>query len=103
MTALNTVAIVLATLGLGGVLGYSCAHAIKTVGKMMAILLGVVFILLQVAAFYGLAQVHWDKVAQHYPSGTAIKHGASVMWKIMTYNLPFAGGFGTGFFLGMKR
>ncbi len=100
---MNTVAIVIATLGLGGVLGWSSAHAIKTVGKMLAILLGVIFILLQVAAFYGLAQVHWDKVAQHYPSGTAIKHGASAMWKIMTYNLPFAGGFGAGFLLGLKR
>ena len=100
---MGSFAVVIATLGLGGVLGWSSAHALKTVGKMLGCLLGVVFILAQVAAFYGIAQIHWDKVAQHYPSAAAMKHGAGVMWKILTYNLPFAGGFGTGFWLGMKK
>lgn len=100
---MDKVAVVLATLGIGGVLGWSSAHAVKTVGKMLAILLGVVFIMLQVLAYYGLADIHWHKMAEHYPSAVALKHGASVMWKILTYNLPFTGGFGGGFWLGIKK
>ncbi len=94
---------VLGTLGIGGLLGWGAAHALRTVGRMLGCLLGVVFILAQVLAYYGIAEIHWDKVAQAAPSTDVASHGFRALWKIMTYNLPFTGGFGAGFWLGMKR
>lgn len=91
------------TLGLGGVLGWSAAHALKTVGKMLGCLLGIVFILLQVLAYYGIAEIHWDKAAQAAPATKIASEGFRVLWKVLTYNLPFTGGFGAGFWLGIKK
>lgn len=100
---MNSILPAVATLGVGGVLGWSAAHALKTVGKMLGCLLGVVFILLQILAYYGIAEIHWDKAAQAAPATQIASEGFRVLWKVLTYNLPFTGGFGAGFWLGIKK
>lgn len=94
---------VLGTLSIGGILGWSVAHALKTVGKMLGCLLGIVFILAQILAYYGIAEIHWDKIVQAAPPAEVASHGFHVLWKILTYNLPFTGGFGAGFWWGMRK
>ncbi len=90
-------------LGLGAVLGWSAAYALKAVGKLLACLLGVVFILIQVLAYYGIAEIHWDKLAEVAPPGQVASAFFRVLWKIMTYNLPFTAGFAAGFWRGWRR
>ena len=96
-------AAVAASLGIGGILGWSAAYAIKTVGKLLGCLLGIVFILLQVLAYYGIAEIHWDKVAAMAPAGHVASQFFHALWKILTYNLPFTGGFTAGFWMGWRR
>ena len=95
---------IIGTLGVGGVLGYCAGLATKTAMKIVGCLIGLLFILMQVLAYYHIAQWHWEVVQRHSPQ---IQHGAhaawSGLWKILTYNLPFAGGFAVGFGLAMKR
>ncbi len=97
--------VVLSTLGVGGLLGYGAGTAVKTVSRLVSCLIGVIFILMQVAAYYGLAEWHWDRIGDMISGpGASAAHAASGwLWKVMTYNLPFAGGFGAGFFLAIRR
>ncbi len=92
------------TLGIGGLLGWAAASFIKTTGRIVGCIIGAVFILMQVLAYYGIAQWHWENLEQAVgPAEQAARGGFSFLWKIMTYNLPFAGGFGAGFWWAMKR
>ncbi len=91
-------------LGLGGVLGYGAATFLKTVTKLVGCIIGILFILMQLLAYYGFAEWHWDALGHAAgPASAAAKSGFSVLWKVLTYNLPFTGGFATGFWYGWKH
>ncbi len=96
---------ILSTLGVGGLLGYGAGVAVRSVTRMVGCLIGVIFILMQVLAYYGLAEWHWDRIAEIVtgPAATAAQGASSTLWKILTYNLPFTGGFAAGFYLAVKR
>lgn len=89
-------------LGLGGLLGWCAAYALKTIGRVLGCLLGVVFILLQVLAYYGIAEIHWSRVTELVPPEEVASGFFHGLWKILTYNLPFTAGFAAGFWRGMK-
>ncbi|MFP3904955.1 MAG: FUN14 domain-containing protein [Armatimonadota bacterium] len=91
-------------LTLGGILGYSAATFLKTVSKVTGCLIGVVFVLMQLLAYTGVVEWHWEVLQQYFgPAGEAVQSGASTLWKILTYNLPFTGGFGAGFWYGWRH
>ncbi|NLO06790.1 MAG: hypothetical protein GX131_13270 [candidate division WS1 bacterium] len=100
-----TVSTILGTLGAGGLLGYFAGTAVKGVSRLLGCLLGIVFILMQVLAYYGIAEWHWDKISEFImgPAATAAGSASAKLWAILTWNLPFGGGFATGFYLGMRR
>lgn len=101
---MDSVAPVIGTLGIGGVLGFCAGLAFKTAARIVGCLIGLVFILMQVLAYYEVAEWHWDVVARHSPQIQHAAHSAwSTTWKVLTYNLPFAGGFGAGFYLALRR
>ncbi len=95
---------VLGALGIGGILGYAAASFVKVATRIVAIVLGFVFIVIQVLAHYGCLEVHWDAVQNLMPSAsTAAQTGFSALWKILVFNLPFTGGFAAGFWYGWKH
>lgn len=95
---------ILGALGIGGILGYASASFVKMATRVVAIIIGFIFIVIQVLAYYGIMEWHWDVVQNLMPSAsTAAKSGFSVLWKILIYNLPFTGGFGAGFWYGWKH
>ena len=49
---------------LGGVLGFAAGFAIKKVGKIVVIIVGLAFILLQVLAYYGIIEIDWAPIAR---------------------------------------
>ena len=92
------------TLGVGGLLGWAAATFLRTTARMVGCIIGLVFILMQVLAYYGIAEWHWDAIAKAAsPAGQAAKAGGGLLWKVMTYNLPFTGGFAGGFYWGLKK
>jgi uncharacterized membrane protein (Fun14 family) len=93
---------IVALLGFGGLLGWSAAHFLKTAGRLVGCACGALFILLQVLAYYGLAEIHWDKIARVAPPAEVASGALRFFWKILTYNLPFTGGFTVGFWRGWK-
>lgn len=95
----------LAGLGFGGLVGAVVGYASKKITKLAALLLGLLFILVQVMVFMGWIAVDWVAVqtfaeaAWTNPQGHTLAERA---WHILTANLPFGGGFVAGFLIGFK-
>jgi len=95
----------LASLGFGGVAGLAVGYAAKKVTKVVAVTLGLVFILLQILVYNELISVNWGAVQHTAEQVWTDPHGVTLadrLWGILTANLPFGGGFVTGFALGFK-
>jgi len=93
------------SLGFGGAAGLVVGYTAKKVTKLLALLLGATFILLQVLVYEGFITVDWGAV-QHSaevvwsdPQGLTLADRA---WAIISANLPFGTGFLAGFALGLK-
>lgn len=96
---------VLSTLGVGGLFGYGAGVAVRSVTRIVGCMIGVLFILMQMLAYYGFAEWHWGHIAEFVtgPGASAAGSLGAALWKILTYNLPFTGGFAAGFWLAMRR
>lgn len=92
----------LATLGGGGIAGWTVGYTCKKVAKIVAIFLGVTFITLQFLAYKHIITVDWTKV-QNAMDKKYLEQSANSMMSVLTYNLPFAGSFVVGFLLGFKK
>jgi uncharacterized membrane protein (Fun14 family) len=92
-------------LGFGGITGALVGFAFKKVTKIVAVLLGVVFILLQYLAYKHFVAINWGEIgsaaAPHLADGG--KSVAGGVWKVLTHSLPFGGAFTAGFLLGFKK
>ena len=92
----------LATLGGGGIAGWCVGYTLKKVAKVVAIFLGITFITLQYLAYKHIITVDWTKV-QSAVDKQHLEKSAEGYMSVLTYNLPFAGSFVVGFFLGFKK
>lgn len=91
--------------GVGGLFGIAVGYTAKKATKAMAILLGVLFICIQLLAHYHLITPHWDKVgdlAKHATAPEATSPLRSLM-ALLTANLPFGAAFMVGFAWGFRR
>lgn len=95
----------LAGLGFGGAAGAVVGYAAKKIAKTAALLLGLLFILLQVLAYNGFITINWGAVqstAEQVWTNPQNQTLADRAWHILTANLPFGGGFVAGFAIGFK-
>ncbi len=90
----------------GFVAGFVVGYAFKKVGKMLAIALGLIFILLQILAYYGFITINWAKV-QDQVNPVLEQESLKSIWNniiaILTYNISFAAAFIPAFLLGIKK
>jgi uncharacterized membrane protein (Fun14 family) len=93
-------------LGVGLVAGYSVGFALKKIGKILAVALGLVFVIVQLLAVAGFLTVHWDAVERSVEPLLA-PEGLEASWRsllsLLTFNLAFAGSFVPGLVLGLRR
>ncbi len=92
-------------LGFGGAAGCIVGYTAKKMTKLTALLLGALFITVQVLAYFGFVTVNWNLVRETAEAAWRTPDGATLAdraWTVITANLPFAGGFATGFALGFK-
>lgn len=102
----NTLAGPLTGLGFGGVAGFIVGYAAKKIAKLLALALGLLFITIQALAYYGWIDVHWEAVQSGAEEIWRGQDGATLAertWQVISYNLPFGGGFVAGFALGIRR
>ena len=92
-------------LGFGGLTGAIAGYAAKKIAKLAALVLGLLFILLQYLAYKGWVDIQWGEVgkaaAPHLAHGG--KSAGMSVWKVLTHNIPFGGAFAAGFWLGFKK
>ncbi|RKX77056.1 MAG: hypothetical protein DRP87_10260 [Spirochaetes bacterium] len=101
----NNLVPIITQLGFGGILGLIVGFTLKKLSKLVAILLGLIFILLQVLAYYGIVTINWTPIARWWESFT--ESGAHIsLWEqlktILFSNLPAVGGALAGFIIGLK-
>jgi uncharacterized membrane protein (Fun14 family) len=92
----------LLTLGGGGIAGWAVGFTLKKFAKMAALIVGVAFISLQFLAFNQFITIDWNAIKNAVPDESLEKSATSIM-AIVTYNLPFAGSFVVGFWLGFRK
>ncbi len=105
MPEMDTMMGPLAGLGFGGLAGAAVGYTAKKLTKLMALLLGIVFIVIQALAYNGFVQVDWvglQTSAEHAVYGEEGRGLAEQAWRMLTANLPWGGGFVAGFALGFK-
>ncbi len=90
----------------GGLAGFVAGYALKKVGKLAALVLGLFFIGLQLMAYYGLVEINWTRI-QASVEPLLGEEQLRTLWQrlldVLTYNAPFAGGFTAGLVLGLKK
>jgi len=86
--------------------GFFSGYALKRIGKLIAALIGIVFILLQILSYYGYITVDQDKITNDvqnmFSSSEWLEGLQGKTMTVLTYNLPAGGGFAAGFVLGFK-
>ncbi|MCX7739739.1 MAG: FUN14 domain-containing protein [Meiothermus sp.] len=90
----------------GGLAGFAVGYAIKTVGRWVAIGLGLVFVVVQVLASMGYINVDWTRIQRDVEPLLQQEHlrGAwDALLRVLTTNLPFGGAFVAGLLLGLRR
>eukprot|EP00979_Chaetoceros_neogracilis_P018348 scaffold10575_cov275-Chaetoceros_neogracile.AAC.2 len=102
-----------AKLTFGSIVGYCSGAAAKKIGRALAVLCGLGFIAIQSASYSGYVAVDWQKVQDDAVAkidtdgdGELTVSDAKVYWKkvkkILTTNMPSAGGFSLGFMYGLS-
>jgi uncharacterized membrane protein (Fun14 family) len=92
----------LVTLGSGGIAGWAVGFTLKKFAKLAALLVGVAFISIQYLAFHRYITIDWDRIRQSVPNESIEQSWAGLM-SVLTYNLPFAGAFLVGFWMGFRK
>lgn len=111
--ALEKLKPVLSKVTFGSIIGYCSGAAAKTVGKAVAVLVGLSFIAVQSAVYSGYVDVDWEKVQDDAikkidtdGDGKLTVLDAKNYWikvkQILTNKVPSAGGFSLGFLYGIN-
>jgi uncharacterized membrane protein (Fun14 family) len=99
-------------LGFGGIMGFMAGAALKRFGEEAAVYIGVAFIGLQALQYLGYINIDYRKLTKDLEKkldvtgdGKLDVNDALVVWKeikkILSFNLPSAGGFSLGVALGI--
>ena len=92
---------VVAQIGLGGVGGFLVGFAFKRFAKVVAFLLGAVFIFLQLLAYYGVIQINYGALFSVVEKVFGGFESAGFLASVFV-NIPFSGSFVAGAYLGLK-
>ncbi len=100
----NLLASLLPALSLGGVLGFSAGYAVKRVGRLVIFVVGALFVLVQLLAYWGVLSVNWGEVqtATEPLLQDGARQGSAWLWRVLTANLPFGAAFTAGVALGLR-
>ncbi|ULH14421.1 FUN14 domain-containing protein [Deinococcus sp. KNUC1210] len=94
----------LPSLSLGAVLGFCAGYAIKRLGRMTALIVGLLFLALQLMAWQGLLTINWARI-QVLAEPWLHQGGEELSrWglRILQTNLPFGGAFVAALLVGLR-
>lgn len=106
LPSLEAVAPYLQQLSFGALAGFAAGYALKKVGKLFAIAVGLLFVALQVLAYYGFVQIDWLAVQERVDplfEGESLNRLWQGLVSVLTYNITFAAAFVPGLIIGLRR
>ncbi|HEX7021824.1 MAG TPA: FUN14 domain-containing protein, partial [Trueperaceae bacterium] len=86
--------------------GFAAGYALKKVGKFVAIALGLLFVAIQLLAYYGFVSVNWFELQERVDpllGGESLNRMWGFLVGLLTYNITFAAAFVPGLVIGLKR
>lgn len=89
----------------GGVAGFAVGYAIKTVGRWVAVVLGLLFVAVQILASLGYISVDWTRIqrdVEPYVNNSGVQSMWNNLVSLLTNNLPFGGAFVAGLLIGLR-
>lgn len=93
-------------IGFGAVAGFVAGYALKKVGKLVALAIGLLFVVIQLLAWWGFLSVDWG-VVQETVDPLLESESLNQAWRglvtVLTYNIPFAATFVPAMVLGIRR
>lgn len=91
-------------LSVGALLGFATGVAVKFVGRIALIVVGLLFIAVQLLAWTGIITVDWLKLQSLTEPILQRGKESGVPWvlRMLTANIPFAGAFLAGLLLGLR-
>ncbi len=92
-------------LSLGAVLGFATGVAVKFVGRIVLVVVGLLFIAIQLLAWAGIVTVDWLKLQALTEPWFQQGSESALPWftRMLTSHLPFAGAFTAGLLLGLRK
>ena len=103
---LVTLAPFLEQLSFGVIAGFAAGYAVKKLGKLVAFALGLLFIVLQILAFYGFVTINWGEVQSRIDpllEAESLRQFWQRLLAVLTYNITFAAAFVPGLLFGLRR
>lgn len=92
-------------LSLGALLGFAAGYAVRVVGKIALLIVGLLFVAIQLLSYFGLVSVNWLRLEAL--SGPWLQGSGKTVWTwvsgVLTHDLPFGGAFVVGLLLGLRR
>lgn len=95
----------LGQLSLGGILGLATGYALKKALKFVLFTVGILFILLQVGVYFEVVSVDWlrvQEIVNPFLERDSLERNWRSFLKLLTANIPFAGGFIPMLFVGLR-
>jgi uncharacterized membrane protein (Fun14 family) len=92
----------LTQLGVGGVAGLCVGYALKKIGKLFAIILGLAFLGLELLAYKGIININYTALEEWATELIGQVGVAEGILTVIIGNLPFAASFLVGFAIGLK-
>lgn len=81
---------ILTQLGLGGVGGFLVGYLTKRLAKILAVVVGLIFVGVQLLAYLGIVQINYDKLVIFVKQALRVRSGFIA---VMFSNVPFTVGF----------
>lgn len=92
--------------GLGGILGFATGYALKKALKIVLIIIGVLFIIIQAGVFFDILSVNWMRVQEMvnpFLEADSLEQSWRGFLTMITANIPFAGGFVPMLIWGLRK
>ena len=103
--AFNALAPYLGQISFGALAGFATGYALKKIGRVALVIFGLLFIVVQLLAYYGVVQVDWLRIqsfADPLLKRESLQGFFNSLVSILTNNVPFAAAFIPGFVLGLR-
>lgn len=92
-------------LSFGALMGFAAGYAVKVVGRVALLVVGLLFVAIQLLSYFGLVSVNWLRLEAL--SGPWLQDNGQSVWtwlsSVLTHDLPFGGAFVVGLLLGLRR